>query len=507
MKNNKLFTLGLIAGSMFATSCDDIVDCGCDCNQPNITSWEILKKGEKKDKAGASSGTAIIVYGTNLSDINSITFNGIAAELQPAFMSDNQIIFQVPEGISEDCKAHITTAGCPKGFDSKILRAKVAPPCAAMCDNEMATKVVKISGNSFFAPLTAKFWDGDEHSISVSTEDGGIEILNDKLIAVNVPAGVADGGTILFESKAGSSESSFIFHDRSNMLITNDDEAKLDMFNDGKPDVEYEDKDAFVAQVKENAQNTDGNFSVFWDNNFTIYTYYPKGDANTANLQPDYMTPFGVYSDLIENGTTKFDDYVIKFEVYVSEDAPMEGNGLCVGFFQDDPMDIRAYCAFWQPSPAEFAKNDEGVWEEKVSKCKTWTSGGDWMTISIPMSEIRYNFQTKNYPCSAQNGRVIPNPEGTDTPYTAFGDDENGLAYFDKFPELVENINNKRSKQIQGVGLLYASYDQPISDNEPLIAVDNLRITPKDENGGQWEMLKWGTPIREFYNAPVTSCK
>jgi hypothetical protein len=60
---------------------------------------------------------------------------------------------------------------------------------------------------------------------------------------------------------------------------------------------------------------------------------------------------------------------------------------------------------------------------------------------------------------------------------------------------------------IANVGLLYASYDQPLSDNEPYIAVDNLRIVPKDENGGVWPMLKWGVPLRSYEENYSTSCK
>ena len=92
MNKNKFYTIGLIAGSLFATSCDDRVDCGCDCNMPVFEKWEVLNPNETKNEDGTvSSGKAIVVWGKNLSDITEISFGGMNAELQPAFMEDNKI--------------------------------------------------------------------------------------------------------------------------------------------------------------------------------------------------------------------------------------------------------------------------------------------------------------------------------------------------------------------------------------------------------------------------------
>ncbi len=507
MKKNKLFTLGLIAGSMVATSCDDSLDCGCDCNQPNITGWELLKEGEvKKNLDGPNSGNAVIIYGSNLSQITGMSFMGIAAELQPAFMTDKQIVFQVPEGIEEDSPAFITTKSCPEGFLSSQFKAKASEPCAHICDNEMATTVLKVRGNSFFSPLKARFHDGNGYNIEVSSENGGIEIINKNEIKINVPSGVDPGHNIEFENKVGTSLSDFIFQDRRNMLVTNDDPDYLDKFNDGKPDVDFVKKEEFTNKVKGTAKNTDGNFSTFWDNTFTIYTYQPDGEANDNGATPVAKTPFGIFEASIMKGETSFNDYVIKFEVYVDKSKPMIGNGLCVGFYAKDPMDIRKYCAFWQPSAITWNKSQDSDWS--IKEAKSWDTKGDWITVAIPMDEIKYNFATKNYISSARNNRVIPNPEGDESQYEAFGDRDGGLPFFDKnATSIMSKLQSGKSNPIANVGLLYASYDQPLSDNEPYIAVDNLRIVPKDENGGVWPMLKWGVPLRSYEENYSTSCK
>lgn len=394
-----------------------------------------------------------------------------------------------------------------------------SPPCVSMCDNEFAVKTMRIRGNSLFAPLKAKFWDGKDYTIEASTEDGTIELLSDYDAVIKIPAGVADGGHILFENANGESLSEFIYRDTRNMLITHDDEDYLNKFIGQRPDqgfydyntddyVKWEERDE-VAETYFKSENTNGDFSIFWSQEFTSWTYESKSEtAVMDSLTPKYPTPFGVFSESIVNGETDFNDYVIKFEVFVSKESPMIGNGLVIGFFVSDFVESRAYCAFWQPSRVYFARNENGEWEEAIDRAYPWTSGGDWMTITIPMDEIKYNFQTKNYLCSAQNNRVIVDPDGSESPYTAYGDDENGLSFFDKYgDELRENLLGKRSKMIQSIGMVYDLYDQPTLDNQPYIAVDNLRIVPKDNNGGMWRMTKWGYPDREFYQAPISTCK
>ncbi len=502
MNKNKFYTIGLIAGSLFATSCDDMVDCGCNCNMPQFDKWEILKAGEQKNDDGTvSSGTAIVVWGKNLTNISEISFNGLNAELQPAFMEDSKIIFQIPEGISEDCVAHVRTAGCEQGIDVDLLKVVVAPPCVSMCDNEMAEKSIKVIGNSLFAPLTAKFWDGESHTIEASTENGMITIDDANHATITIPEGVKDGGTIVFVSNAGESETNFRFRDTRNMLITHDDEEYLNLFNQDKPDIDLENKADLIAEGGAfYSENNTSNYSIFWSNLYTAWSYSPKGEANPEGKAPKYTTPFGYFSDEIIKGAS-FNDYVIKFEVFVPAEYPMNGNGLAIGFYNSDWAEVREYCAFWQPSKATFGKDADGVWQATCT-CENWTTGGDWLTITIPMEELRYNFMAKNYFCSAQNDRKIT--DGSDSEYAAYGDSESGLPLFDYNPY---DLSSSKVKPIQSIAFIYGSDDQPNAANEPMFAVDNLRITPKDNNGGVFPLLKWGQPTRDFYLAPTYSCK
>ncbi|MBR6596761.1 MAG: hypothetical protein IKK68_02265 [Paludibacteraceae bacterium] len=392
-------------------------------------------------------------------------------------------------------------------------------PCVTMCDNEMAVKTLNVVGINLSEPLKAKFWDGKGHNIIASTEDGSIIIWDPFRATIEIPDGVANNGTIVFENEAGETETSFIFRDTRNLLITHDDPEYLNLFNQERPYVEYYDEwedstikmpDKFI-ELKESilkSENTRGDFSVFWDvDGYTAWTYSPNGESNPNGVKPKYPTPFGCFSESITNGETSFNDYVIKFEVYVPSEYPINGNGFGIGFYDGECWNIRSYCAFWQPSKASFRKDDDGVWKSPAT-FDNWTSGGDWMTITIPMEELRYNFATQSYYCSPQTDRRLINDP--DMEYHGFGDVQNGLPFFDlpKNAKLASQLLSSEVESIQSIGIVFGQSDQPNQSSHPFIAVDNLRIVPKDNNGAVYPMLKWGQPTRDFYISPIIgSCK
>lgn len=392
-------------------------------------------------------------------------------------------------------------------------------PCVTMCDNEMAVKTLNVVGINLSEPLKAKFWDGKGHNIIASTEDGSIIIWDPFRATIEIPDGVANNGTIVFENEAGETETAFIFRDTRNLLITHDDPEYLNLFNQERPYVEYYDEwedstikmpDKFI-ELKESilkSENTRGDFSVFWDvDGYTAWTYSPNGESNPNGVKPKYPTPFGCFSESITNGETSFNDYVIKFEVYVPSEYPINGNGFGIGFYDGECWNIRSYCAFWQPSKASFPKDADGEWHSPAT-FDNWTSGGDWMTITIPMEELRYNFATQSYYCSPQTDRRLINDP--DMEYHGFGDVQNGLPFFDlpKNAKLASKLLSSEVESIQSIGIVFGQDDQPNQSSHPFIAVDNLRIVPKDNNGAVYPMLKWGQPTRDFYISPIIgSCK
>ncbi|MCQ2188712.1 MAG: hypothetical protein MJZ00_02185 [Paludibacteraceae bacterium] len=405
----------------------------------------------------------------------------------------------------------------------------LSAPCVAMCDNEFAVKTLNVVGNNLYAPLVAKFWDGKEHSIVASTEDGSIVIYDSNHAKINIPDGVADNGTIVFENSVGSSETDFIFRDTRNLLITHDDKD-LNKFNGQRPDSTFVDeetgKEVGLIEPKETiiskyfqSENTNGNFSIFHrdGSDFIGMSYEPyNGLSNPDSLDPKYPTVFGPFGEMIAKGEMNPNDFVIKFEVFVPSDAPMKGDALTIGFFNavagESWVDARRYCSCWQPSIARFPKDENGVWDNSYIYCDAWSTP-DWITVTIPMEELRYDFQQANYRANPQGNRLAT--DGYDSEFAYYGDKVNGLPYFSKYTKYKDLFEGESpldlgDASITGLSIVMSKWDCPeynTNGRHPYIAVDNVRIVPKDNNGGVWPMFNWGEPERDFYSAPVIDCK
>ena len=77
-----------------------------------------------------------------------------------------------------------------------------------------------------------------------------------------------------------------------------------------------------------------------------------------------------------------------------------------------------------------------------------------------------------------------------------------------KNAEYASQLLGTKVESIQSIGIVFGQTDQPNESSHPFIAVDNLRIVPKDNNGAVYPMLKWGKPTRDFYICPnIGSCK
>lgn len=414
----------------------------------------------------------------------------------------------VDKAYIKGCSKPIATKALPKVYIEPVP-AEYKQLCVSMCDNEFAVKTINLYGNNFLegTGIEVYFWNEEDADY---TAKATYEIKDLNHLKVYIPENAGENHPIYLKNKYNELYTDFIYRDTRNLLITHDDKDYLNLFNQNRPDEEYYDeyedrvyslpisKDVLKETVFK-SENTNGDFSIFWNNNFTTWTYSPYGEANPEGIDPKYPTPFGIFSESIDNGETTFNDYVIKFEVFVPEEYPMNGNSLVIGFYGMDPFECREYSAIWQPSKVYWNKYEYIYWE--YDRCDNWTSGGDWMTVTIPMEELRYNFMAKAYHCAPENDRKIL--DGSDDVYSAYGDNKNGLPFFDLYGDYAGKLMTKKVKPISGIAIIYDMYDEPNNDSEPLIAVDNLRIVPKDNNGGVWPMFNWGMPTREFNTAPV----
>lgn len=563
MKTLKYLPLGLVAGAAFSlASCDDTLDCGCECNVPKVTSFEFLNESTMKeinnqkkehvhtaerdsfDKGKVASGTTVIVYGENLAEVTSIMYGDKAATLYPTLISDNQIIFKVPEGITKSATPKFCTKACPTGVKG-LPKVYLGKPCVAMCDNEFAISTLKVKGNSLVDGLEAWFWsdvtnDYTVQSPSVSVGEGGADA------TITVPKGFGNNHPILFKTGAGESFSSFIFHDVRGMMIDRDDETRnaclqniadwnFDENNTDLDPAEVRDKLEYTKQdlVKQyfTSDNSIGDFTIFYsavDGGYAQLFYNLTYGVDKNGLDPADLpntvfgkkTLDGLYGDDATWGDMS--KYCVKFEAFVSDEyGPMNGGVLALGFREGsasfptkEGFDVRDYCAAFQPATLTLDKPATGDW--KIKSADPWNTHGDWMTICIPMDEFKYDYLSGAYSTSIENNRMVT--DGSDIQYKYFGDKDNGQPYYmthkvtthesDPCTALDEYIEEV---PYNSFAIVYNNYDNAISNAQEdgfAIAIDNVRIGLADDNNGSiYRMLDFGAPTRDYYEKPITSCK
>lgn len=488
MKKINYLAMSFLAAAFGFASCDDKNDCGCDCNQPIIDRIELTDGGIDSISGNkinlidstVSGGQTIAVFGENLGGIKSISFVGDASGkkknvvLKPAFITDNTIVYTVPD-LDEDCHAVYYTAACPDGFALAPI-AKVAPPKVTMVFNEFVNDkdTLKMKGTGFIGDVKVSFFKDAEYKEEI--EALSVNVIDKNEIHAVLPEGVAEGSPIKIKTIAGEQISEIRLRDRRNVLIDFDNNIDY-TYNKGS-----ENKQEAILNCKVSSYKG-GDYGVFDGADWQMVSYQPE--ANNGLPAPEYSTVFGPFEKDLEAGTYGPCDFTVKFEIFVSNAKPLKGEAYTIGFTaQDDGTadNLRNFCAFFIPSEVDWNKEGE-AW--KVNDIKDYYTNG-WMTVSLPMSEFLWNAATNNAYTSPHDGCA--------TVADAWGSPDK-LPYCAAFPEIA-NYN------YGGLSILWCSYDSPHT-NKGIMAIDNVRIVPDDGNGAYYSKIKYGVPERHYYDAPI----
>nr|WP_121271404.1 glycan-binding surface protein [Pedobacter schmidteae] len=96
--NSRLWLILMVTIGLFSCKKDKVDSCS---GAPGITKVSTtLNRDEGKDKGNLSDW--IIIQGTNLCDVNSVSFNSIDANLKDAFINANEVTIRVPRGVPSD---------------------------------------------------------------------------------------------------------------------------------------------------------------------------------------------------------------------------------------------------------------------------------------------------------------------------------------------------------------------------------------------------------------------
>lgn len=338
---------------------------------------------------GAATEAVICIVGENLRSTKELYFNDLKAILSSSFITDNTLIVQVPAsipGVVSNKMYFKAENGATVEFPFEV---EVPGPqvTGTVCEYVLPGKQGTLLGNYFV--------DDPNVRLEVVMPDGQaakVVSFTQTQLVYEVPEGCTQSGRIVVKTIYGNCESDFIFRDKTNILFDWDaDEASL-VTPYGKANG-WQPATAHIG-IMDDAEPIDGKYIYFtgdlvggpgavWDEGPWSFTFWPGDNWGTVypNLQdnPEFAAILASH---------KWDELKLKFEVCVPKSGAWSAQGLGIYFtsksYVNGTNQNNAYYA-----DATFPRAWYMPWKDSGS----FDTGGEWITVVIPMTEFKYNHE------------------------------------------------------------------------------------------------------------------
>lgn len=299
---------------------------------------------------GAPLGNLVAVVGENLGNTVELWFNDKQAFLNPAFITDKSILVNVPNLAPTNVTNQMRLVFRNGSELLHDFETTIAPPAIAAMKNEYAPigSTTKMTGDFFFEPISVKFTGGAEAEL-VSVSQNEIEFI--------VPEG-AEQGPITVATNFGATETSFHYKDERGLVLDYDDLTPAGSWRPGNTASE---------------DGIDGNYLVLGGPGETIGASERKEDPFTSQFWGH--TRFPEPTNLVEGIV---DDLVLKFEVRTEN---FYGSYLNIAW---GPYDNAGNQEVWANL------NGRGLWRPWEQNDEPFSTGGEWVTVSVPINEMIY---------------------------------------------------------------------------------------------------------------------
>ena len=427
MKNKicKLYSLLFFVSTVFLTSCDKETPGKYEMTDGLPTVYYVRYQDKNLEGQLLESATMndnIAIIGDNLTSVQQVLFNNIPARLNINFITKNALLVTVPGTLPSVVtdKIYFVNANLDTlAYDFKVNIA--APTFARMkCEWVPEGENVTVYGSSFFATDASNMqvFIGD---YEIPTEDI-VTWDNPTQVVFKAPAAGISGAVEIRTLFGTTGQSQDIFRDSRGIIMN----------FEGIGNKGYDwDTPSFVEN--DPAYSTSGNYARLsgavtagaWSNGPTdalIYYFGAKHGYGEENL-------------FTSNPATS----TLKFEINVLQ----AWTGLPMVFYFAPPGSTNL--PLWDQAPAnEYARAFWVPWQGSGS----YTTDG-WETISIPLSEFRYNNSGIDLGFMGGAKQKVPNTfNELDIYLTNFG---------------LETFNGK-----DAIG----------TDCNPVILIDNIRVVP-----------------------------
>lgn len=346
-----LMAIGASVGAASLQSCDDS-DAQADRGKTPSVEYVRVCDPEAADSllVRASMGQNICLMGSNLGDVREIWFNDQKALLNPTLITSFSIIVTVPNRIPDEVTNEITLVTGQGNRATFPFEVVVPNPLiqSVSCEYAKPGDIIEITGDFFIEPKV--YFSGAQ-------SEARIESFSQQSISVEVPAGVVEG-PLTVESIYGRTRSGFNFLDTTG-LITNFDDGYINPWGRGTITT---DPDAISGNYL--LMESPALSAWAWSDSM-MWGYWAYADGASGNVpiaQGDIST------------------LCLKFETEIET-------------WQDVPM------LFWfqkwspggnlSPDDAQYAQAHWKPWIKNGAKTDARTDG--WVTVSIPLTEFKYN--------------------------------------------------------------------------------------------------------------------
>ena len=312
--------------------------------------------------AGAFLGNVVAIVGDNLQDAREIWFNDQEGDLIPTYVTSTTIITFVPSDapLERNNKLKLIFAnGEELLYDFTV---EIPPPLISSMDCEFVDdgETAAINGNYFFdvTPVTVSF-TGPSGQLPAE-----IVSLTPTRIEVEVPDG-AVSGPVTVKTNFGETVSSLHFRDNRNIFLNYDEPGKTPI-GSWRTGVIVEDENSLDGKYLK----FKGVYAASGDRN--------EGDSPNSLFESQFwaQTSGRPESNLLPGDPI---NYVMKFEVKV---VTWYASYLNICFAPWDHKDSNG--EIWGNGNARAIW---GPWDEKDAE---YSTNGEWMTVTIPMTEFKW---------------------------------------------------------------------------------------------------------------------